>query len=366
MIDLGLGHPAGDLLPQEIMRRAAALHLGQGEASLLQYGEQQGDARFRLALASFLTRRHALPVGLDDLFVTCGASMGLDLICTLYTRPGDLVFVEEPSYFLALDILADHGLEVVSVPTDVDGLVVDALEGELRRRRPALLYTIPTHQNPSSATLPLARRQRLIQLSQEHGFLIVADEAYDLLSYEGATPPSLASLAAGGTVLSVGSFSKILAPGLRLGWVQAAPQHIKRLARCGLVTSGGGLNPLISGLVGVALEQGWQDEQLDHLKAVYRTRMAALSKALQRELGDLVTYVEPAGGYFFWLQLPSGMDATELMTVAAAHKVGFRPGARFSSRGGLRNHLRLSVSHHDGDTLAEGVRRLRQAILAMH
>jgi DNA-binding transcriptional MocR family regulator len=362
VIDFGIGHPAAELLPRTILQRAAAQRLAQDDSSLLQYGLEQGDGYFRHALGDFLTARYGFSVGMDDLFVTNGASLALDLICTLYTQPGDVIFVEEPSYFLALRIFADHRLHVVSIPTDTQGLDVDALEAALALQRPALLYTIPTHQNPSGATLPLARRQKLVELSQRHGFLIVADEVYHLLSYTEAPPPPLAQFAEGGTVLALGSFSKILAPGLRLGWVQAAHHHLKRLVESGLLDSGGGLNPFTSGLVRVVLEQGWQAEYLAHLRATYRARIAALGAALRRELGDLASFAEPEGGYFFWVRLPDHVDTAALMDDAAAQKVGFRPGVRFSSRNGLHNYLRLSFAFYDGDQLDEGVRRLARVL----
>ncbi len=359
VIDFGLGHPAADLLPRTLMEQAAALRLGQPDASLLQYGLEQGDGYFRLALAQFLSRRYGCRVGMEDLFVTAGASLGLDLICTLYTQPGDVVFVEEPSYFLALRIFADHHLRVVSLPTDEHGLRLDALEKELQRQRPVLLYTIPTHQNPSGATLPLAQRQRLVELSQQHGFLIVADEVYHLLSYTSAPPPPLASFAVSETVFSLGSFSKILAPGLRLGWVQTAPVHLQRLVNSGLLDSGGGLNPFTSGLVRVVLEQGWQDQYLDQMRTIFQARSQALDRALHQEFGDRIAYAIPAGGYFFWVRLPETVDAGAYLALAAAHKVGYRPGARFSSQGALQNYLRLSFAFYGENELAEGVRRLR-------
>ncbi len=149
VIDFGLGHPAADLLPRTIMQEAAARRLAEPDASLLQYGLEQGDGYFRYALANFLTARFGFPVGYDDLFVSAGASLALELICTLYTQPGDVVFVEEPSYFLALRIFADHHLRVVSIATDEHGVRIDALEDALRTHKPALFYVIPTHQNPS-------------------------------------------------------------------------------------------------------------------------------------------------------------------------------------------------------------------------
>jgi len=363
-IDFGLGNPAPDLLPRTLMQKAAAYRLDQNDTTLLQYGAEQGDGYFRLALGDLLTRRYGFVVGMDDLFVTGGASLGLDLICTLYTQPGDVVFVEEPSYFLALRIFADHHLRVVSIATDAHGLDVDALAAALAHHKPVLLYTIPTYQNPSGATLSLERRQRLVALSQQHGFLVVADEVYHLLSYGAPPPPPLASFVDSGTVLSLGSFSKILAPGLRLGWVQAAPPHLHRLVQSGLLDSGGGLNPFTSGLVRVVLEQGWQDEYLGRLKRTYTGRVAALRTALHAALGDRATFAEPTGGYFFWVRLPESLDAEALLTRAASHKVGFRPGVRFSSRGELRNYVRLCFAFYDDDTLTEGADRLAQVVHA--
>lgn len=358
VIDFGVGHPAADLLPRTILQQAAAQRLAQPDAALLQYGLEQGDGYFRLALAQFLSRHYGQPVGYDDLFVTCGASLALDLICTLYTQPGDTVLVEEPTYFLALRIFADHRLRVISIPTDEEGLRIDALEETLAQVRPALLYTIPTHQNPSGATLPLAQRQRLVELAQAHNFLIVADEVYHLLSYGATPPPPLAAWAGSGQVLSLGSFSKILAPGLRLGWVQAAPVHLNRLVQSGLLDSGGGLNPFTSALVRVVLEQGWQDEYLSRLKATYAGRIAALSAALRRELGDAVHFAEPQGGYFFWLRLAENVDTAALLERAAPYEVSFRPGVRFSGSDGLRNYLRLSFAFYASAELEEGARRL--------
>ena len=155
--------------------------------------------------------------------------MGLDLICTLFSKPGDTIFVEEPSYFLALRIFADHGLNVVSLPMDKQGLVIEAIEEYLDREKPVFLYTIPTFHNPSSVTLAADRRARLNQLSREHNFLIVADEVYQLLNYEGAPPSPLAAYIDGNSVISLGSFSKIMAPGLRLGWIQAGGEILARL-----------------------------------------------------------------------------------------------------------------------------------------
>lgn len=363
LIDLGVGNPGPDLLPLDLLREAAGHALAQGDTAPLQYGYEQGDIRFRRALAAFLEGQYHLKIDPGQLFVSNGVSQALDLICTLHTQPGDVVFVEEPTYFLALRIFADHRLQVVGLPTDEQGLVVEALEEALRHGRPALLYTVPTHQNPSGATLPLERRRRLADLAQAHGFLVVADEVYHCLTFgDEPPPPPMASLVDTGAVLSLGSFSKILAPGLRLGWIQGRADRLQALAQSGLLDSGGGLNPFTAAIVRSALELGLQKRHLARLRQVYATRLAALDAALQERLGERLSYRRPAGGFFVWARLADGLDAEALMPKALAHGVSFRPGVRFSSRGGLRDAVRLCFAYYDEERLREGAARLAQAL----
>ncbi len=365
LIDLGVGNPAPELLPLELLREAAAHALAQGDSAPLQYGFEAGDIRFREALAAFLGVQYGQPVDPSQLFVSNGVSQALDLICTLHAQPGDVVFVEEPTYFLALRIFADHRLRVVGLPTDEHGLVIEALEEALARYRPAFLYTIPTYQNPSGATLPPDRRRRLVELSQQHGFTVLADEVYHCLSYDpSAPPPPLASFADAGSVLSLGSFSKILAPGLRLGWVQGRADRLQRLAQSGLLDSGGGLNPFTAAIVRSALELGLQGQHLDRLRQVYAARLAALDAALQRHLAGQLSYRRPDGGFFIWAQLVDGRDAEALTGTAQAHGAGFRPGVRFSSQRGLADYMRLCFAFYDEERLNEGVARLADALRA--
>lgn len=362
MIDFGVGQPDFDILPLEIVRHAAAERLAAGDTTLLNYGYEQGDGYFRLALADFLTRGYAMPVDTDSLLVTTGASQTLDMLCTLYTQPGDVILVEEPTYFIALRIFADHRLHVVGVPTDAHGLRMDALEDAVVEHRPALVYVIPSFQNPTGATLPEDRRRQLADLSRRHGFTVVADEVYQLLGYTETPPAPMAAYLDRGNIISVGSFSKILAPGLRLGWLQAAPAVIERLVNGGLIFSGGSLNHFTSNIVRVALERGWQDEYLAELHALYRTRIDVLDAALRAELGERVRYTKPTGGYFFWLRLPEGVDAVALRPRAQALNVDFRPGINFSGNDGLHNYLRLSFAFYDAARLEEGARRLGQVL----
>jgi 2-aminoadipate transaminase len=363
IIDFGPGQPSPALLPLELLRKAAAHRLGGNDAPFLAYGAEQGDGYFRTALAGFLSEHYNGPVDADQLFVTAGASMGLDLICTLFARSGDTIFVEEPSYFLALRIFADHHLKIISLPMDAGGLIIEALEEKLTRHSPVFLYTIPTFHNPSSVTLAADRRQQLVELSRKHNFLIIADEVYHLLNYAPQTPPPpMASLIGSDTVFSLGSFSKILAPGLRLGWVQAGPQLLKRIIGCGLLDSGGGLNPFTSALVRSAIEMGLLHDQLQTLITTYTDRKAALSRALRENLPDSVRFIEPGGGFFIWLVFPEGVDTEKMRVEARRENVGYLPGVKFSSGRQLKNCARLSFAYFDIPQLEEGAKRLAAVI----
>jgi len=360
-INFGIGQPDFELLPHALISEVAAERFAEGDTELLNYGFPQGDGRFRWALAEFLSRGYGAAVQPQQLMITAGASQALNLVCTLFTRPGDTVFVEEPSYFLALRILQeDHRLNAVPIPTDEHGLSLPAVEEALTRHRPVLLYTIPTYQNPTGRTLPEDRRQQLLTLAEEHDFMVVADEVYHLLDFGTPPPGPFAAAVDSGKVLSLGSFSKILAPGLRLGWVQTSAQQARQFAASGLVDSGGGLNQFTSNLVRVALEGGGQRDYLEELRRAYRQRVEAMDAALHKHVGDRATWTVPDGGFFFWLTCAADLDTTELLDAAASAKVGFLPGRRCSSVGDLGNCLRLCFAHYGIPEIEEGIRRLGQ------
>jgi len=361
VIDLGAGDPAFSLLPLDLLHKAADACFARNDPAFLQYGAEQGDGYFRLALANFLTEGFAVPVDAGHLFVTNGISNALDLLCTLFTHPGDTIFVEEPSYFLALRIFADHGLRIVSIDTDENGLVIESLEEKLREFKPKFLYIIPTHQNPSGHTLTEERRASLVKLAQENNFLILADEVYHFLSYDRQPPKAFAAWTEDPHVLSLGSFSKILAPGLRLGWIQAGTEKIKRLAGCGLLDSGGGLNPFTSAIVREVIESGRLAQNISHLIDIYSQRRRVMDAALRRQLPELIWKV-PQGGYFFWVRLPRGLDAADLQQKAMENRVVFRPGVRFSSRNGLNDFIRLSFVFYEPDEIDEGIMRLKRCL----
>lgn len=292
------------------------------------------------------------------MLITSGASSALQLICTLFTKPGDTVFVEEPSYFLALRIFADHQLNIVSFPIDDKGLQVENLDAQLKKVRPSFLYTVPTFQNPTGTTMSVERREQLLALSRQHKLLIVADEVYHLLSYASPPPPPLANHVASARLISLGSFSKILAPGLRLGWLQTGSPFIERFVKSGLIQSGGGLNPFTSALVSNALELGLQDQHLEKLKRIYRDRSQSLNKALLNHMGERTKVRKADGGYFMWLELAHSVNAERLSSQASLAGVRFQPGERFSTDGNFQNFIRLSFSYHAVAEIEQGVSRL--------
>ncbi len=360
-IDLGMGDPAFELLPLEMIHQSAATHFSTGDPSFLQYGAEQGDRYFRGSLANFLTKSYDLPVDSDQLFVTTGASATLDLICTSFTQPGDVIFVEEPSYFLALRIFKDHGLRAIAIPMDEDGLSLKVLDEKLTEFNPKFVYTIPTFQNPSGVTLTPARRDHLIARAQRHNFLIVADEVYHFLAYALVPPRAFATYTAQvEQIISVNSFSKILAPGLRLGWVQAHENIIKRLTGSGLLESGGGVTPFTSALLRNVIESGGLAANIANLRQEYAARRDALEAALGTYL-PMAEYQVPPGGFFFWVRLP-GIDTATLRLKAQEFNVGIRQGGLFSSNAGLSNHIRLGFCFYDSGTLREGVKRLRDCL----
>ncbi|ETW99913.1 MAG: hypothetical protein ETSY2_40065 [Candidatus Entotheonella gemina] len=367
VLDLSWGHPSPRLHALDVFQRAAAHAWATTRAATLQYGAEQGFGPLLNALAAFLSQQPAyrMTVAPESLFLTGGASQAIDLACTLFAREGDTILVEEPTYYLVSKIFTDHHLRVIGVPTDADGLCADILESILAdpsQPKPALLYTIPTYQNPSGSVLSLERRRALVDLAQRYGFLVLSDDVYQLLHYGPPPPPPLVAFDDTGCVVSLGSFSKILAPGLRLGWVQAHPTLIRRFMATGMVASGGGLNHMTSTLVHAVLDQGWLAPNIDMLRTTYAARVQALAAALRTHLRDKVCFEAPGGGFFFWLTCPPHVDTAALLPLAQEAGVSYRPGPGFSPSGGFSNALRVSFALYEIDELEEVVKRLAQVL----
>jgi 2-aminoadipate transaminase len=357
VINLGLGQPSPRLLPIAAIAEAAAAQLHAGaDPLLLQYGAALGYADFRVSLAALLSVEYELPVEPEQLMVTGGISSALTLVCEVFGGREATIVCEDPTYFHACGVFASAGMRVCGVPVDAGGLDVEALAERLAAGlRPALVYCIPAFQNPTGVCLEPERARRLVALADEYDFLIVADEPYVLLYYGSEfRPGSLARYDQGrGRVLSLGSFSKLLGPGLRLGWAHAAPALIERLSQHGALRSGGCLNPVIAHLVHHTIDSGFLQAHVATLREVYAERSQALAQALSERLPS-ARFRAPQGGYFCWIEL--GGDTTALLE--RAQTLSFLPGRRCAVERELDRFLRVSVSFYEAAELVEGVARL--------
>jgi DNA-binding transcriptional MocR family regulator len=331
----------------------------------LAYGYEPGPGPLREWIAGHLasTDGGGEP---DEIFVTAGASHALALVCATLARPGDVVVVDSPTYHLAFGILRDQGVELVAAPVDGGGLDPCALDEQIaalrrRGRRVPLLYIVPTFGNPTGDSLPDDRRRELVTVARQADLTIVEDDTYRDMVYDGAAPPSLWRLGDGNAVVRIGSFAKTVAPGLRLGWVQGAPDMIGRLARLGYVHSGGGVNHTTALTMAAFGTSGAYREHLSAVRHSYATRRDALVAALRRSPVHL-DVPSPAGGWFIWLPLPVGRRAADVLATAERHGISFMPGSTFHVDGADDGHIRLSFSLLATTELEEAARRLGVAL----
>jgi 2-aminoadipate transaminase len=366
LISFAGGLPAPELFPAEELEAAATRVLRKQGALALQYGPTEGYGPLRELVARHM-RRYAIEVGRDNVLITSGSQQGLDLAGKLLINPGDHVVTEDPTYLGALQAFTSYQARYLTVPIDDDGMRVDRLE-EALRAGPKFVYVLPNFHNPGGVTLSLARRRRLVDLCARYGTPILEDDPYGQLRYTGEHLPALVRLDAeqhgraggghqGGNVLYLGTLSKTLAPGLRVGWVVAPPDVIARLTQ---MKQGADLHTSTFAQV-VAYETargGFLDRHLRRLRQAYSRRREAMLRALERHFPAGVRWTRPEGGLFLWVTLPEGLDASGLLPDALAAKVAFVPGASFHARGGGANTLRLNFSYSRPEVIEEGIRRL--------
>ena len=352
LVDLGVGQPDPDLLPVGLFQSSAlARHQ-------LAYGAEIGDARFRQTLATWLTADCGCTVAPDNLMVTTGSSNALDMICTRLARAGDTVLVESPTYFIALNQLAEHGLNVVGVPLDDEGIQLGMLESALRRHKPAFIYTIPSFQNPTGITQSDTRRRQLVSLAKQYQCPLVADEVYQSLYFGDRPPPPLACYDGAAPVLSIGTFSKILAPGLRLGWIHGGGELLESLVGSALLKSGGGLAPVTSALVEPLIANGEFQCYLAGLRQTYQSRMEILRRELSAGLGARFDINKAGGGYFLWLTDRRGEDVFDKLAEARKAGVSFLAGKLFSDDPTHRACMRLCFAWYGDNELKQAAGRL--------
>jgi 2-aminoadipate transaminase len=363
IVRFAMGSPAAEAVPARLLAAISATELSADSADAYDYAATEGDRGLREAVLDMLSSTGEATTP-DRLTITSGGMQGIDLACKLFVDPGDLVVVESPTYTNGSATVMSYGGEVLEAPVDDDGLVVEALPDLVDRagRRPKAIYTIPNFQNPSGVTMSLPRRIALIELARRWGSIIIDDDPYGSLRFAGEDLPSLRELGEGHPgVFSVRTFSKVLAPGLRVGWVDAAPELGQLLinAKQAMDTC---TNLPAQRLVAGFLRAGHLTEHLKGLRVEYRSRKLGMQQALTEHLGDIAHWTDPDGGFFLWVTLPDGVDAQTLFEVGLAEGVAFIPGAAFSPGGRFRNALRLCFASTTPNRTREGVRRLRRAI----
>jgi 2-aminoadipate transaminase len=363
VLSLAGGFPNPATFPTEVLDEIVMRLVREDAGIALQYAACEGVPSFRDYLADRQEQQQGRRPERDELIVTSGGMECIALVCQSLIDPGDAVAVEAPTYLGALMAFARYEAEVHGIDMDADGIVVEALEVRLEAGlRPKLLYVIPEYQNPSGRTLSLARRQALVELCRRHGVLIFEDVAYREISFDGGSLPSLWSLAPD-VVLQAGTFSKLFAPGVRLGWAAGPADVIEELAAAKQTTD------QCSGALGQRLVEeygraGHFERRLPAARELYAAHWRAVERAFRRHMPPGCAWSEPSGGFFTWLRLPDGLDAVELRAPAIEAGVAYVPGTPFYPGEGGRDEIRIAFSYLAEQELETAAERLAGVIAA--
>jgi DNA-binding transcriptional MocR family regulator len=360
VISFAGGMPDSSLFPIDAFRRVMNEVLRTEGRALLQYSPASGYPPLRRYLADYLVRK-GIMVTESDILIVNGSQQGLDLVARTLLDPGDRVVVEGPSYPGALQIFRAYQAEVLTVPVGEDGIRRDLLEGLILRLAPKCIYVMPTFQNPTGATVSLEGRRELLAIAAKAQVPIIEDDFHHELRYDGAPVIPLRGLDRKGLVVAVGTFSKILFPGLRVGWIVAPPEVMERLIVAKRV-SDFHTSALIQASIYHFCRRRLLDRHMERMRVEYRRRRDTLLEALSRYSPPEVTWTYPQGGFSLLLTLPQGLDTQSLLPEAAHRGVLYTPGTLFYTDGGGRNQLRLSFSETPVERIAEGVKRLSNVV----
>ncbi|MFL7893163.1 MAG: PLP-dependent aminotransferase family protein [Anaerolineales bacterium] len=369
LISFAGGLPAPDVFPVEEFREACDRVLTEHGPAALQYGTTEGYLPLRDMIARH-SARYGIKITPDNVLITSGSQQALDLLGKILIDPGDRILVESPTYLAAIQAWNAYGAEFITVPMDNDGMNTDYLE-EALRAGPKFIYVLPNFQNPTGVTLSMERRQKLIELADQYGVPVVEDDPYGQLRYEGEHLPSIVVLDSQfrddgtpcyrGNVIYLSTFSKTLAPGLRLGWVIAPPEVIRKLiqAKQGADLHTSTFNQFVAHEVS---RGGFLDRHIHLIREVYGKRRDVMLAAMDRYFPAGVDWTYPQGGLFLWGTLPSYMNAQDLLKSCLNKKVAFVPGEPFHPTGGGKNTMRLNFSNATPEEIRIGIERLGIAI----
>jgi 2-aminoadipate transaminase len=365
VISFGGGMPAPEIFPVEEVNKACDRILKNFSDKALQYGTTEGYNPLRDMLAKGATK-NGLSCDLDNMLITSGSQQALDLLGKVFIDPGDKILVENPTYLGALQAWNSYECEYITVKSDAHGMLPESLEEQLKKK-PKFMYALPNFQNPTGISFSLERRKKVVELADKYGVPIIEDDPYGKLRYEGEDLPTLAQLDSemrgqskgqyNGNVIYLSTFSKILAPGIRLAWVIAPPEAASKIAQAkqGVDLNTSTLNQMIAYEVG---KDGFLDKHIEVIRRVYHERRDVMLDALEEHSPKGIEWTHPEGGLFLWVTLPKGNDAAVLMKEALKENVAYVPGGSFHPMGDGENTMRLNFSFSNPQTINEGIGRL--------
>ncbi|MBN2500241.1 MAG: PLP-dependent aminotransferase family protein [Anaerolineales bacterium] len=372
VISFAGGLPSPDVFPIAEFKEAYDVILNEQGPQSLQYSLTEGYPPLRAYLAEETSQRIDIRISADNILITNGSQQVADLLGKVFIDPGDKILVEEPTYLGALQAWRAYQAEFVTVPTDEDGMIPAALEEKLKSN-PKFIYALPTFQNPTGISYSLERRQQIVELANQYGVPIFEDDPYGRLQFEGEELPTLISLDSQyhgeacaesyqGNVIYTSTFSKILAPGIRLAWVIAPKEVTAKIvqAKQGVDLHTSTINQMVAHHV---IHEGFLNKQIAMIREVYKKRRDIMMQAMQEYFPASVTWTHPKGGLFIWVTLPEGLNAAELLKIAVDQKrVAFVPGAPFYPNGGGERTCRMNFSNATEEGIREGVSRLGEVI----
>ncbi|PJA26762.1 MAG: aminotransferase [candidate division Zixibacteria bacterium CG_4_9_14_3_um_filter_46_8] len=355
IISFAGGLPAPELFPLEGIRDACNRVIDNFGPQSLQYTLSFGIPELRQWLAERISRK-GFPVSEDEVLITGGSQQGLDLIGKVFLDKGAMVLTETPTYLGALQAFNLYQAQYVAVDMDEDGMVVEQVEAKIKRYNPRFLYVVPNFQNPSGITLSYERRVMLVELARKYNVPIIDDNPYGELRFEGKDVPSLKTIG-GEYVIQLGTFSKIISPGLRIGWVAATQSICNAFER---MKQGSDLhtNTFAQYVIYEFVKTGALDTHIEKIKEAYAERRAVMIEAMQEYFPEGVKFTRPQGGLFLWIELPGQLSAEDLLEEAVENGVAFVPGSPFFAQGGGHNTMRLNFSNATPDKIREGIKRL--------
>ncbi|MBS4032742.1 MAG: PLP-dependent aminotransferase family protein [Clostridiales bacterium] len=352
------GFPSAEFFPMEKVCEVVNGLIDEEGKYALQYGPTEGNFELRKYLAEKMTRE-GIPSTVDNILITNGSQQGMDLLSKVFLNPGDPVIVEEPGYVGGLGAIYNYEGDRISIPLDKDGIQVDLLAVKLRKlkmegRSPKFAYLVPNFQNPTGISMSLERRQQMLQLAKEYNFIILEDNPYGEIRFEGEPVQSIKSMDTEGRVVYLGSFSKTFIPGIRVGWTVADESLIQKLA-CAKQATDLCSNSLGQRMAYRFASSGYIDTHVSSLIARYKEKRDLMLSCMDQHFPEGVTWTRPQGGFFIWVTLPEGMNARSLLYKAIERKVAFVDGAGFFVNGNGKNTARFAFSEACPDKILRGI-----------